>query len=194
MQQIWAPWRMELIAKGETPAGSGCIFCDLPSAPAAEGARLEVDRANLILGRTENTFAILNKYPYNNGHLMVMPRRHTGDLSALTAEENTELSEMLRVALGLLKQGYGSHGYNLGMNLGRIAGAGIDEHLHWHIVPRWNGDTNFMPVLGQAKVMIEHLYASWERLRPLFDAGYHWRGDNVTSWPAPTLSVPETKR
>jgi ATP adenylyltransferase len=184
MQQIWAPWRMELIAKGEAPAGSGCIFCELPRAAAAPAARAEVDRQNLILGRTQNTFAILNKYPYNNGHLMVCPRRHTGELLELSAEENEELTAMLRVALGLLKKAYGSHGYNLGMNLGRIAGAGIDEHLHWHIVPRWNGDTNFMPVLGQAKVMIEHLYASWERLRPLFEAEYHWRGEKILEWPA----------
>src|SRR4051794_40768171 len=117
MDQLWAPWRMELIDKGE-PAG-GCIFCDLP--------RATEDRENLILGRTANTFAILNKYPYNNGHLMVVPRKHTADLHALDAAEWQELQTMLRIALGLVQQAYKPHGANVGMNLGRIAGAGIAD-------------------------------------------------------------------
>jgi ATP adenylyltransferase len=162
MEQLWAPWRMELIAKGE-PA-RGCIFCDLP--------RSQDDRENLVLGRTQNAFAILNRFPYNNGHLMVVPRAHTADLGSLPREQNDELAEMLRVATRLVGEAYGAHGYNLGMNLGRVAGAGISEHLHWHVVPRWNGDTNFMPVLGDTKVMIEHLSASWDRMRPLFDRDF----------------------
>jgi ATP adenylyltransferase len=162
MDQLWAPWRMELIEKGE--AKQGCIFCDLP--------RSRRDRENLILGRTPHTFAILNRFPYNNGHLMVVPRAHTADLAALPREQNDELSEMLRVAVRLVGQAYGAQGYNVGMNLGRVAGAGIAEHLHWHVVPRWNGDTNFMPVLGDTKVMIEHLQAGWDRLRPSFDREY----------------------
>ena len=171
MDQLWAPWRMELVSKGETP--SGCIFCELP---------LERDdRKNLILGRTGRTFAMLNKYPYNNGHLMVIPRQHASDVHALSEVDYQELSEMLRVALRLVGRGYAPHGANLGMNLGRVAGAGIADHLHWHVVPRWGGDTNFMPVLTDTKVMVEHLNASWERLRPLFDAEYR-RGAAVTSW------------
>jgi len=162
MNQLWAPWRMELIEKGANP--QGCIFCDLP--------RATNDRENLILGRTRHTFAILNKFPYNNGHLMVVPRRHTAELAELSSEENSELAEMLRVAVRLLGSAYKAQGYNLGMNLGQVAGAGISDHLHWHVVPRWNGDTNFMPVLGDVKVMIEHLYAGWDRLRPLFDTEY----------------------
>jgi ATP adenylyltransferase len=162
MEQLWAPWRMQLIDKGGKQ--SGCIFCDLP--------RSKNDRENLVLGRTPHTFAILNRFPYNNGHLMVVPRRHTGDLAALPREEHEELSEMLRVAMRLVGQAYRAQGYNLGMNLGAAAGAGIAEHLHWHVVPRWTGDTNFMPVLGDTKVMIEHLMESWERLRPAFDAEY----------------------
>ena len=163
MNQLWAPWRMELIEKGAKP--QGCIFCDLP--------RATNDRENLILGRTRHTFAILNKFPYNNGHLMVVPRRHTAELAALSSEENSELAEMLRVAVRLLgSAAYEAQGYNLGMNLGQVAGAGIADHLHWHVVPRWNGDTNFMPVLGDVKVMIEHLSAGWDRLRPLFDREY----------------------
>ncbi len=162
MEQLWAPWRMELIEKGMKH--DGCIFCELP-----RGAD---DRQNLILGRSQRTFAILNKFPYNNGHLMVVPRTHVADLSSLSAEEHGELSQMLRVAVRLLGKAYGAQGYNVGMNLGQVAGAGIADHLHWHVVPRWNGDTNFMPVLGETKVMIEHLHASWDRLRPLFDTEY----------------------
>ena len=162
MEQLWAPWRMELIEKGDPH--QGCIFCDLPRATA--------DRENLVLGRTKHAFAILNRFPYNNGHLMVVPRAHTADLLSLPAEEHAELAEKLRVAVRLVGQAYPAHGYNVGMNLGRAAGAGIEQHLHWHVVPRWNGDTNFMPVLGDTKVMIEHLYASWDRLRPLFERDF----------------------
>ena len=143
MDQLWAPWRMELIAKGE--AAAGCIFCDLP--------RGRDDRENLILGRTQHTFAILNRFPYNNGHLMVVPRAHTDDLLSLPPAEHAELAEMVRVAVGLLGRAYAAHGYNVGMNLGRVAGAGIADHLHWHVVPRWGGDTNFMPVVGRTKVL-----------------------------------------
>jgi ATP adenylyltransferase len=165
MEQLWAPWRMELIDKG-TPK-PGCIFCDLP--------RATNDRENLVLGRTQHTFAILNRYPYNNGHLMVVPRLHGADLLALSTDAHAELAEMLRVSLRLLGKAYPADGYNLGMNLGKAAGAGIADHLHWHIVPRWGGDTNFMPVLGKTKVMIEYLYESWDKLRPLFDAEYKER-------------------
>ena len=173
MDQLWAPWRMELIEKGEPK--SGCIFCDLPRAAA--------DRENLILGRTANTFAILNKYPYNNGHLMVVPRQHTADLHALAEAEWQELSAMLRVALGIVQAAYQPHGSNVGLNLGRTAGAGIADHAHWHIVPRWNGDTNFMPVVGLTKVMIEHLFESWDRLRPGFAKDYRMPGtEEVASW------------
>src|SRR5438105_15027487 len=162
MNQLWAPWRMELIERGGPH--QGCIFCDLP--------RAANDRENLVLGRTRHSFAILNRYPYNNGHIMLVPRSHQADLPALPREESDELGEMLRVSVRLLGEAYKAQGYNVGMNLGRVAGAGIADHLHWHVVPRWNGDTNFMPVLGDTKVMIEHLYASWDRLRPLFDAEY----------------------
>ncbi len=173
MDQLWAPWRMELIAKGE-PA-PGCIFCELPKAAD--------DRDNLVLGRTEHTFAILNKYPYNNGHLMVIPRRHGADLHALPEGEWQELNTMLRRALGIVQAAYQPQGCNVGINLGRVAGAGIADHAHWHIVPRWNGDTNFMPVLGLTKVMIEHLHDSWDRLRPLFAKDYRMPGkEEVTSW------------
>jgi ATP adenylyltransferase len=168
MNQLWAPWRMELISREEKP--KGCIFCDLPKSPQ--------DRETLVLGRTLRTFAILNRFPYNNGHLMVAPRSHVGDLAGLSEEDHLELSRMLRVALRLVGKAYGPDGYNLGMNLGHPAGAGIADHVHWHVVPRWKGDTNFMPVLGDTKVMIEHLHASWDKLRPLFEAEF----SQVASW------------
>jgi len=161
MEQLWAPWRMELIDKGDH---HGCIFCELPAQTN--------DRENLILGRSKSSFAILNRYPYNNGHLMVVPRQHTSDLLSLPDDAHRDLADHLRVALRLLQKAYPAQGYNLGMNLGRTAGAGIADHLHWHIVPRWEGDTNFMPVLGKTKVMIEYLHDSWDKLRPLFDAEF----------------------
>ena len=171
MEQLWAPWRMELVSRGDEP--KGCIFCELP--------RGTDDRENLVLGRTQRTFAMLNKYPYNNGHLMVIPRIHASDVHALPDRDYQELCEMLRVALRLVGRAYAPQGANVGMNLGRVAGAGIADHLHWHVVPRWGGDTNFMPVLSETKVMVEHLHGSWDRLRPLFDAEYHC-GVPVTSW------------
>ncbi len=156
MKRLWAPWRLDLI---EAEAPPGCIFCDLP---AQEG--LAADRKNLILGRSRTSFAILNRYPYNNGHLMVIPRRHTADFTDLAVEELADLGRLLQLSLKALEKSYAPDGFNVGMNLGRAAGAGIAGHLHWHAVPRWNGDTNFMPVLADTKVMIEHLDRSWERL------------------------------
>ena len=159
MKTLWAPWRMEFIEK-EKPAG--CIFCLYPA---------EVrDRENLVLGRSAHSFVMLNRYPYNNGHLMVIPRRHVSDLCALSEEEYGDLQRLLRAATAILLEIYQPEGLNVGMNLGRIAGAGIDQHLHWHAVPRWGGDTNFMPVIGETKVMVEHLFCSYDRLRPKFDA------------------------
>ncbi|MGC4114317.1 MAG: HIT domain-containing protein [Myxococcales bacterium] len=159
MQTLWAPWRMEYI-KQEKP--TGCIFCLFP----AEAN----DRENLVLGRSAHAFAMLNKFPYNSGHLMVIPRRHVSDLNALPEEEFADLQKLLRAAVGILMDVYKPEGMNVGMNLGRIAGAGIDQHLHWHAVPRWGGDTNFMPVIGETKVMVEHLQGAFDRLRPRFDA------------------------
>lgn len=159
MQTLWAPWRMEYI-KQDKP--QGCIFCTLPAE--------DRDRDNLVLGRSEHAFAMLNRFPYNSGHLMVIPRRHVADLGALPEAEFEDLQRLLRAAAAVLGEVYRPEGMNVGMNLGRIAGAGIAEHLHWHLVPRWGGDTNFMPVVAETKVMVEHLDQAWERLRPRFDA------------------------
>jgi ATP adenylyltransferase len=161
MEQIWAPWRGEFV--NQKPH-EGCIFCHFP---AEEG--VEADRRNLILGRSAHSFAILNKYPYNNGHLMVIPRRHIAELSAVPAEEYADLNLLLQRSVDILGRVYLPAGYNIGMNLGRVAGAGIADHLHWHIVPRWGGDTNFMPVLTGTKVMIEHLLQSYDKLKPEFE-------------------------
>lgn len=157
MQPLWAPWRMEFI---EGAKREGCIFCDFPQ-QAGEAA----DRRNLILARTGSAFAILNRYPYNSGHLMAIPLRHTSDYASLTAEESGDLHRLLQLAIRALTNAYHPDGFNLGMNLGRSAGAGIEHHLHFHVVPRWTGDTNFMPVLADTKILVEHLQQSYDKLR-----------------------------
>ena len=161
MEALWAPWRMDFI-KGERP--EGCIFCRFP----AESGE-ECDRRNLLLGRTHHAFAILNRYPYNSGHLMVIPRRHTATLGGLEEAEFIDLHRLLRLSVDLVQEAYRPQGLNVGMNMGSAAGAGIADHLHYHVVPRWGGDTNFMPVLAETKVMVEHLSQAWERMRFLFD-------------------------
>jgi len=154
---LWAPWRMEFI---EAPRKPGCIFCDFP---AEEGE--ERDRANLVAHRSPRSFTILNRYPYNNGHVMVIPRAHASALEDLAAADFADLHDELRRAVAVVRRIYRPEGMNLGMNLGRVAGAGIADHLHYHVVPRWGGDTNFMPVLADTKVMIEHLDESWRKIR-----------------------------
>jgi len=157
MEKLWAPWRMEYILQ-EKP--SGCIFCDKP--------KQDRDRESLILHRGAGCFVIMNFYPYNNGHLMIVPYRHIADLAALTAAEQSEMMTLLGRCTTILTQQMRPHGFNIGMNLGRTAGAGIDDHLHFHIVPRWNGDTNFMPVTGHTKVLSQGLQESWDSLKPWF--------------------------
>ena len=159
---LWAPWRMEFI-EAEKP--DGCIFCRFP-AEAGEGA----DRRNLIVHRSPRGFTILNRFPYNNGHVLVVPRAHVSRLEDLPAGDFADLQEELRRAVAVVRGAYAPEGMNVGMNLGKVAGAGIEDHLHWHVVPRWNGDTNFMPVLSDTKVMIEHLDQSWTRIRDGFGA------------------------
>jgi ATP adenylyltransferase len=127
------------------------------------------DAENGILARGEHTFAILNTFPYNTGHIMVVPYRHIPDLEGLNSSEMLEIMQMARKVLAVLKEVYHPDGYNLGINLGRAAGAGIADHLHLHIVPRWNGDTNFMPVLSDVKVVPESLEETYRRLKPVMD-------------------------
>jgi len=159
--RLWAPWRMEFI---ETPKPTGCIFCQFP---AEEGEAN--DRKNLVVHRSARSFTVLNRYPYNPGHLMVIPRAHLADLDALAPEEFHDLHEELRLAARVLRKVYRPQGLNLGMNLGQVAGAGIADHLHYHLVPRWGGDTNFMPVLADTRVMVEHFDCAWRKLRDGFE-------------------------
>jgi len=159
MEFLWAPWRMEYILRVDKQ--EGCIFCIKP--------RENDDRGNLILYRGRTCFVILNRYPYNNAHLMIVPYRHTADLSDLSDEERAELMDLLSKSISVLKEKVSPHGFNIGMNLGRIAGAGVHDHLHFHVVPRWEGDTNFMPVVGHTKVMSEALEETWEKLRGGFE-------------------------
>ncbi|MBN2104984.1 HIT domain-containing protein [bacterium] len=151
---------MEYIEKCDSPGG--CIFCEKP--------RQNKDKENLIVFRGDSAFVIMNRYPYNNGHLMVVPYRHTSELTSLRSEEKTEMMDLLIVCQNVLNQVMQPHGFNVGMNIGRVAGAGIADHIHFHIVPRWDGDTNFMPILGHSKVVSEALEQTWAKLNDLFSS------------------------
>jgi ATP adenylyltransferase len=155
-QPLWAPWRLEYIQQaGEH---GGCVFCD-----EAEGT---IDaNESLLVHRGETAIALLNKYPYSSGHLMVAPVRHLGELAELSDEESLDIHRLAVEAVATLRSVYEPAGFNLGWNLGHIAGAGIADHVHQHVVPRWSGDTNFMPVLAAVKVIPEHLLETRERLR-----------------------------
>lgn len=158
MKQLWAPWRMAYIDEGAKD--KGCIFCTK--------YRQDDLRAALVLAHTEYTVVMMNKYPYNNGHLLLAPKRHEKNPAKLPPEEYIELNEVLRRSMDIVRRALNPSGMNLGMNLGKSAGAGIEHHLHWHIVPRWEGDTNFMPVIDETRVMPQHLLDSYDRLQLYF--------------------------
>jgi len=157
MKHLWAPWRMNYILKGNKK--KGCVFCF--------GQRRTRDRANLILYRGTHAFIMMNRYPYNNGHLMIAPRRHCTDLESLNTLESDDVFELIRVSIRVLKATLSPHGFNIGINIGKVGGAG-EEHIHVHIVPRWAGDTNFMPILGETKVVPEYLDHTYQKLRAAF--------------------------
>ena len=157
MKTLWAPWRIEYILG---PKPDSCVFC-IPS-------HTEEDAERLILHRGKHAFVIMNKFPYANGHLMVTPYRHIMDLSALSLEEAHEIMDLLQKCTVVLKERFHCQGLNVGLNLGEAAGAGIREHLHFHLVPRWNGDASFMAVLDDVHVMPEHLTATYNALKPFF--------------------------
>ena len=163
MERLWTPWRMQYVAS-TAEAAEVCLFCDKPSQPT------DRDRDNLLLHRSERAYVLMNLYPYNSGHLMVAPYQHTADLGGLDPSTAAEIVALTQRAVRALEQEYRPHGFNIGMNLGRVAGAGIPDHLHMHIVPRWGGDTNFMPVTADTKVMPETLDRTFERLAPHFSA------------------------
>ncbi|MFQ5864164.1 MAG: HIT domain-containing protein [bacterium] len=156
---LWAPWRMEYILEDKE---EGCIFCIKP--------QQNDDKKNLILYRGAHNFVIMNKYPYNNGHLMVVPYRHIADFEELNDSESLEIMKIISKSMAVLRKVFHPEGFNIGTNIGRIAGAGIDDHLHFHIVPRWAADTNYMPVVGHTKVVSEGLWETWERLQAGFEA------------------------
>ncbi len=157
MKRLWAPWRMEYITG---PEEEGCIFCNAVEA--------QNDEKNLVIYRGKLSFVLMNKYPYNNGHLMIAPYKHTGSIPELKDEEFLDMLKLLKKSIVILDK-YGSpHGYNIGMNIGRVAGAGIVDHVHIHIVPRWKGDTNFMPVISETKVISEHIELTYKRLKELW--------------------------
>ncbi len=159
MDTLWAPWRMEYILG---PKPGECIFC-LPESR-------EEDERRLVLYRGERAFVIMNKYPYNTGHLLVAPRRHVMEYCDLRPEEYTELFTLSQTCVAVLREVSRPEGFNLGFNLGGAAGAGIKEHLHFHVVPRWNGDSSFMAVLGEVRTVPEHLTATYTKLKPFFDS------------------------
>ncbi len=154
MERLWAPWRLDYIV-GEKH--DGCIFCSFP--------REDNDEKRLILLRSEHAYVIMNAFPYSNGHLLVLPYRHIGDLAELTDDENLDIMRLAQKCKNALSEVFEPDGFNLGMNLGTAAGAGIADHIHMHIVPRWNGDTNFMPVLGDVKVIPEALETTYSKLK-----------------------------
>ena len=153
MENLWAPWRIDYILSKKS---AGCIFCDKPSE--------NKDEENLILLRGKFNFIIMNAYPYNNGHMMVVPYRHTAVLSGWQPEEQQEMMDLADHGVELLRKTMKPDGFNLGINMGLVAGAGVADHIHLHIVPRWNGDTNFMPVLSDTRVVSEHLRATYGKL------------------------------
>lgn len=157
IQKLWAPWRMQYIEGIDSEKNEECIFCTKP--------RQDDDVKNFIVFRGKTCFIMLNIYPYNNGHLMIVPYKHTHVLADLDAETKLDLMNTADIAMEAIKKVMRPDGFNLGINFGRTAGAGIDEHLHIHIVPRWNGDTNFMPVVGCTKVISESLEGTYIKLK-----------------------------
>jgi ATP adenylyltransferase len=156
MQRLWAPWREAYISKVNSNLHKACVFCSI--------FKSRQDAKHYVFLRTPLAFAVLNIFPYSNGHCLILPNRHVADLSKLTAEELKEMMDLLLQTKNLLDKAVKPHGYNVGFNLGRIAGAGIPKHIHMHVVPRWKGDHNFMPVVAQTKVISQSLKGMYQLL------------------------------
>lgn len=158
MKNLWSPWRSKYIESFKEEQSNGnCIFCDAIEKDVN-------DLSNLVVHKSKNSFVILNLYPYNNGHLMIVPKRHISKIELLTEEEAHELMDEIMIAEKVLQKIYSPQGFNVGANLGRAGGAGIEEHIHFHIVPRWNGDTNFMPAIGEVKIISQDLAETKRKL------------------------------
>ncbi len=155
MKTLWAPWRMDYV-EGRVGRSTGCIFCAAPDRPHS--------REHLILSRTPLAVVLLNRFPYANGHLLVAPARHVADLTELNGEENRALMQSVQKSVTILRSHLAPHGFNIGLNLGKVAGAGISAHLHWHVVPRWEGDHNFITVVGEVRTVPEHIDNTFDRL------------------------------
>ncbi|MDD5486398.1 MAG: HIT domain-containing protein [Dehalococcoidales bacterium] len=160
MEHLWAPWRIEYIRLAKSGEEKGCILCDKPAE--------ENDEENLVLARGSHNFVIMNRYPYSAGHLMVAPLRHTALLEDLDPQELLEHFQLVQKCISVIRGLWSPAGFNMGMNMGRVAGAGIDQHIHTHVVPRWAGDTNFMPVIASTGVVNSSLQETYLELKPHF--------------------------
>ena len=158
--RIWAPWRLAYVKDASKDVEQECIFCAKPAA--------DDDRTNLIVHRGERCFVILNLFPYTNGHLMVAPYEHVGSIQAIEPDTTAEMMALSQRAITILEDAYEPHGFNVGFNQGRVAGAGVEHHIHMHVVPRWGGDTNFMPVLADTRVMPQTLEQTYDALEGRF--------------------------
>jgi len=161
LQRLWSPWRSQYIASGVDSYGEGCVFCNIVADP-------DNDAAHFVLHRGEHAFVLLNLYPYITGHLMVVPYLHTSEFDAVPKEITDEMMDLAKRSQTALREVYSPSGFNLGMNLGSAAGAGIADHIHIHVLPRWSGDTNFMTTVGDSRVIPEALDATYAKLRPRF--------------------------
>jgi ATP adenylyltransferase len=164
VDHLWSPWRYKYINSGDEQTEPSCVFCALLAEPTAR------DEGNYILHRARHNFIILNLYPYISGHLLVIPYEHLSNLDAASKETTDELMDLAKRCQTALREAYHPQGFNLGMNLGRSAGAGVAEHFHLHIMPRWTGDTNFMTTVGETRVHPEDLAVTYDKLRPFFKA------------------------
>ena len=168
MEQLWAPWRsayLKNLPDEEKQDPDSCVFCLLAKTTGDE-------REKLVLARTEHAFVVMNRYPYNNGHLLVLPLDHHSCLESLTRDARIDVHEAMVKCVSMIKTVFACDGLNIGMNLGRAAGAGIPAHLHYHVMPRWAGDTNFSTTVGHLRVIPEDLYTSYDQLKPHFDTAF----------------------
>ncbi|WP_048061799.1 HIT family protein [Hyperthermus butylicus] len=173
MPVLFAPWRFKYIKSTVEAEKQVCIFCEAPRKP---------DDESLILYRGKHSYVIMNLYPYNTGHVMVVPYRHVANIEDLSDEELLEMARLVKLSIKAIREVYRPHGFNIGINIGRVAGAGVDKHVHIHIVPRWNGDTNFMPIIAGVKVVSQDVKESYKMLKPAFNRAAH----ELESWKDPS--------
>ncbi len=164
MNIIWAPWRLSYVSKVGKEKKSSCFICEAFSAPE------EKAKENLLIHKGKRALVILNRFPYNTAHVMVCPARHTGDFESLLPEEILEINELLKKVMKVIKRAYNPDGFNIGLNLGKVSGGSHDTHIHYHVVPRWQGDTNFMPIIGGAKVIPQSLEETYETIKKFWNS------------------------